>query len=337
MTEDVEICSLAVSICREKENQILALDKKRKGHLIFLPIMILLSSVFAAPFVDLELSQKLGEPLPLWMAYVATCIFCTLIFFPAFDQDYRRKAKRDFMKMMAQSLDLQYRRGGVMALGALSAHGIFPPYTSSKVEEGFKGLYKGFVIELQDFMIKTVRSAERFDFRSLIYGKTIRGVVIRIGLKKTLKNHTILIPSNMANGFLVRNLNKKFFAHEDTPFSSNQFKESYTVLSTDPSEAHYILDPAVIERVMALKEMMRAQWLEISFRDRELIIYAQYTHNFFEIGSLLSPVNVLTIERALREMNAIKGIVDTLELTPYAGLGAEVNKRPLQQKNSWPE
>ncbi|MCB1562808.1 MAG: DUF3137 domain-containing protein [Alphaproteobacteria bacterium] len=155
----------------------------------------------------------------------------------------------------------------------------------------------------------------------------LRGVVIRVKLNKSFKHHTVLIPSFLTHGFMKRTFHQKFVAHEEIGLGYGAFRKKYTILSTNPVEAHYIYDPAVIERILRLGEALEARWLEISFKDRECVIYAQYATNFFEIGHLLQPVNILTVERSLAQMQSLQSVLDILELNPLAGLGARVPDR----------
>ncbi len=339
---DIDFYKQAEIIYNENQDKIDALEKRRRYHLGFLVVTNAILALVLTPVVDLSLAMGLKMDvgkIPFWILF--TVIYALLFYFwyLIFDENYRHRAKYEFMQLMAGCMNLRYQHNGVMNLGVLRDHRIMPHALSSTAEEGFKGWYKDFKIEFQDFRIILMPGLGigRFDYRSLLWFFRIRGVAVRIALKKTLEYHTVLMPSFMANGFMKRYLNDHFHAHEVAPFGQRPFKKRYSVLSTDPAEAHYIFDPAVVERIMTLEKIMKAQWLEASFRDKEFVIYAQYAQNFFEIGHLLSPVNVLTIERVLREMNAIKGIIDILELNPYAGLGAEIKKRPPRQGHDWPQ
>jgi hypothetical protein len=327
--------TLAEKICRENESYIISLEKRRRGHLWFMIIAAFILAGVAAPilwfFVPLHL--RLPEP-PFEMRFALVIAYVTFLFllFPIFDADYRRKAKGEFLPLMARATGLEFRHNGFIRLGDIYEHHILPPYTVREVEEGFRGRHRNFDIEFQDFKISPVRDGFFFDWRSLLAFKPLRGVIIRVGLNKSLKYHTVLMPSFMANGFLKRVMHEKFTFHKSVKFAYRRFLRDYTIMATHEIEAHYVFDPAVIERVMALGELLKADWLEISFKDREMVFYAQYAANFFEIGGLLRPVNVLTVERGLAEIHALKSILDILELTPHAGLGATV---PVNKNLGW--
>lgn len=332
-----DLFQIAENIARENSEKIYRLERRRRGHLIFIIPTAAVISLFLTPFLWIYIPALLKEYEPVFNpGQIFAIVFpaVLVVFYKIFDQDYRQKAKRIFLPLMAAATGLQFRRGGYIVLGDLYDHKILPPYTTRTVEEGFKGRYRDFEIEFQDFHLSTVFDSLYFDWRSLMFLglRTSRGVLIRISLNKPLRYHTVLMPAFLANGFLKRNLNKNFVFHKDVRFVYRKFNRRYTILSTHQIEAHYILDPAVIERVMKLGEKLDADWLEISFMKRDMVIYAQYAKNFFEIGGLFEPVNVLTIERALEQMQSLKSVLDVMELNPHAGLGATV---PDNKKRVW--
>lgn len=331
MTAD--IFEQAERICAYNGSALDRLEQERRGHLLFLvfaPLLPAVLGVWALWFFLLRFDEAGVGFVLAALVFAGIYLACAVFAYPVFDYDYRKKAKRTFMEIMAGSLGLRYRRGGVIRLGDLYEHHILPPYGVHGVEEGFTARYKDFTAEFQDFKIKPEARLFAFDYRALLSLFGLRGVVIRIRLNKRFRHHTVLIPSFLTHGFMKRRFHEKFFSHEEIRLGYGAFRKNYTLLSTNPVEAHYIYDPAVIERILRLGETLEARWLEISFKDRECVIYAQYGTNFFEIGHLLQPVNILTVERSLAQMQSLQSILDILELNPMAGLGARVPDRPVR-------
>ncbi len=303
------------------------MDRRQRMHLVFVALFSLIGGAFctlflilAEHYVALSTGARTGiTVIPFWMKNLVSVVFCLSLSYFSLDNAYRRKAKHEFLYLMATALKLRYRRGGVFALGDLYEHHILPPYAQSISEEGFRGKIDGFNIAFQDFRITPVCRPWRFDYRANFL--SFYGVAIRIEMNRRFAAHTVLIPSFLANGSLKTLLHEKFIAHENVNLVYRKFKKRYTVLSTNQVESRFIFDPAVIERIMAMGEALGAGWLEISFKDREMVIIAGQTENFFEVGHLLNPVNVLTIEKALRQIAQIRAAVEILELNPLAGLG----------------
>ena len=320
-----DLYQAAEKIYFENRDVFAEMDKRQRSHLLFVAVFALIGGSFCVPFLMLAefyLHQRSGADifmLPFWLNGLIAIIFCMMLSYTSLDHSYRRKAKHEFLYMMAAVFHLRYRRGGVFPLGDLYDHHILPPYAENRSEEGFSGRIGDFHIEFQDFLITPVARLFRFDYRAR--SKKFYGVAIRIQMNRHFQAHTVLIPSFLANGVLKKLLHEKFTGHNPVNLVYRQFKKRYTVLSTDQVESRFIFDPAVIERIIAMGEALGAGWLEISFKDSEMVIIAGQTENFFEIGHLLNPVNVLTIEKALNQMARIRAAVDILELNPLAGLG----------------
>jgi hypothetical protein len=306
------------------------MDLRQRKHLLFVALFSLIGGAFCVPFLILTefyLQARTGYDaaiLPFWLNCIFSVMACLLLAYASLDHSYRKKAKHEFLYMMAHTLGLRYRRGGIFALGDLYDHHILPPYAQSQSEEGFAGRVGDFELEFQDFSIVPVRRFFRFDYRAS--RMKFYGVAIRIKLNRHFSAHTVLIPSFLANGALKTLLHEKFTNHENINLVYGKFKKCYTVLSTDQVESRFIFDPAVIERIIAMGEALGAGWLEISFKDDEMVIIAGQTENFFEIGHLLNPVDVLTIEKALLQMAQIRAAVEILELNPLAGLGGGLRR-----------
>lgn len=312
---------LAEKIAKMQSDKITRLERRRKSHFIFLLLAIVPLTVVLTPFVTGGFLYVLKTMPPLWLSPLLSFIGVTAFAFTALDSGYRHKAKHDFLYLMANALDLQYRRGGFITLGDLYDHHVLPPYAQSHSEEGFSGRESGINFQFQDFHVMPVSRWHWFDYRSFLWGLGFYGVAIRIELGRHLDHHTILMPRFIANGALKNLLHEKFYEFEDIGLVYSKFKKRHTVLATDQVEARFILDPAMIERIMTLGTLLHANWLEVSFREREMVIIAGQTQNFFEVGHLFHPVNVLTIERCLLQMEQLKAIIKTLNLNPHAGLG----------------
>lgn len=319
LPEAIDIAGLAWRIYTENEEKIQALEKKRRGHILFLAGFCLLpAALFTLPCRLVEASVD-GGGIPLFVLFLlvyAATLFC---FGLGFDNLYRRKIKRDLMAIIADGAGLDYRYGGVMTLASLQDHLILPPYASHKLEEGFSGRYRNRKIEFQDFSLLTPRDMQLFDIPAQNRTSLIRGVVMRIALERPLEHHTVLLPSSWTSLLMKQSSNMKFIALNPVNLVFNRFTRHYTVLSTSQIEARVVLDPAMMERLIDLARHLNARWLGVSFRDREMAVCAQYGRNFFEIGRLLKPLNALTITEALEDILRFRVIADVLELREKAG------------------
>lgn len=257
-----------------------------------------------------------------WALLFVTMILSFIFEYELLNFNYRRYVKKKLLGDIARNFGFVYKDGGVMRLGDLYDHNLLPPYTTRVVEEGFHGEIDGFNIEIQDFTIQSVMRLGRFDLRALFGGSSFYGLAMRIKLNKTLKHHTIMMPTMFAHGKMRKYLNVKFREFDEVNLVFRKFKRRYTILSENQVESRAIFDPAMIERMLEFGKKLGSSWLEVSFKEREMVIIAGQSRNFFEPGTLLNPPSVLTIEQVMDQLAALKEIIEILELNIYTGIGA---------------
>ncbi len=322
-----ELFILAEQIAREQQGKLAKLESKRCDHLLFVMICIIPLTLLGTPVILVAGAHYLQIFLPIAVAALIALIVSFIFTFLAMDKSYRKKAKHDFMYALAGAMGLDYRRGGFITLGDLYDHHVLPPYAQSQSEEGFAGQHNEIDYAFQDFSIASVARLHWFDFRSWRFSPQFYALAVRIQLGRKLDHHTILMPNFMAHGFLKMAVNEKFHRFEDIDLVFSKFKKRYTILSTDQVEARYVFDPAMMERIMALDDLLGSNWLEISFRGREMVIIAGQVQNHFEVGHLFNPINVLTIEKTLLQLEKLKMSVRLLALNPHTGLGSFIGRK----------
>ena len=312
---DTPFFALAEQIYKANRPLFDNLRRERNKHLLLLGLASLLITPALMSFIYSLLQKHVTVPSASIIA-LPCFIICAICMYPGFNNAYRSIAKKPFLSGLAAQMGLTFYPGGAMRLGDLHDHNLLPPYSTREVEEGFKGNINGFDFEFQDFTISTVSRLGRFDYRAIFNRQPFYGVAMRIHLNRTFRHHTILLPSSMNHA-----LNVKFISFENIDLVFRKFHQSYTIISENQIEARVIFDPAMIERVMALGDKLGANWLGISFMDREMAIIAGQARNFFEIGSLLHIPSVLTIEKVLTEIDLFKSVLEILELNPHTGPG----------------
>ena len=76
---------------------------------------------------------------------------------------------------------------------------------------------------------------------------------------------------------------------------------------------------------MELGEHLNAEWMDASFKGRELLITLHFKKDFFEIGSLLKPVTEESLGKTIGEVQHILGIATILKHNMYLGQDAYRN------------
>lgn len=323
-TDQTDLFPTAEAIFREHHDDILWLENRRR-NLIIVSVctcfVIALITAFVLPLLVQILQEPHQKSADLSMIGHLLYGFGGLIAFgfvqyEFVDNFYRRLAKRKCLPVLAERFKMTYRRGGYFMLTEVYDHHIIPPYTKRTVEEGFAGKFKGFRIEFQDFSLSPARH-----YLGL---RDYYGLALKVELNKTFHHHTVLLPAKEQRKFLSLLPNPNLFLHEDINLVYHSFTRHYVCLSTSQIEARYVMDPAVMDRFARLAETFDTDSISASFMDDEMVVMLRPGKNLFEVGSLRDPVTVLTIERTLQQINALRQIAGIFELNAFAGLGARV-------------
>lgn len=329
--DDAALFPLAEGFFRAYEKDILWLEQRRL-NMIFVAFAIAVVAILIA-LLTLPALLALWQSPGHGQSDLAGQLLLLLFFSAGFaagayrfiDGFYRRLAKRKCLDILARSLKMEYRRTGFFHLASVYDHHILPPYSRRVVEEGFAGNFKGFRIEFQDFLITPVqRYRDGEGFGSFSRLRRYYGLALKVKLNKSFRHHTVLLPAREQNRFLASLPNANLFLHEDVNLVYHSFTKHYVCLSTNQVEARYVMDPAVMERFARLAETLETDRISASFMGDEMVIVLRPLANLFEVGTLRAPVTVLTIERTLQQISALRRIAEIFELDAFAGLGAAV-------------
>lgn len=328
----LDLFPTAEAIFKEYRAEIWQLENRRRNMIFVFVTTSLTIAVLSFFFIPFALALATRTPLLMPLGLQTNLLYTVLTvlgFLPVqygiLDGIYRRLAKRKCLSILARALKMTYRRGGFFYLTAIYDHHILPPYSKRTVEEGFTGKFKGFKFEFQDFFISPVqRFYDGMGYRSFASLRHYYGLAMKVELNKRFAHHTVLLPAKEQKHFLARLPNANLFLHEDVNLVYHDFTRHYVCLSTHQVEARYILDPAVMERFTRLAEAFDTDRISASFMGNEMVIVMRPLLNLFEIGSLRDPVTVLTIERTLMQLYALRQMAQIFELNDKAGLGATV-------------
>lgn len=250
-----------------------------------------------------------------WLPVLIFTLMAVVIEFQIINALYRRKTKDAFLNRLAQALGLQYSKTGVFPLDEIAAHSVLPPHDRQLIEDGFVGKINGVTMAFQEVVLSSrVRDQEN----KVRYETGFWGILLRIKIEKALNAHTIILPRRTMANFLRR----QFTPYKPANMVSPAFEKRFEVMTTDQVEARYILDPAFMERVMEATSLLSTKDVEISFLGQEILFAIEHFKPVFEIGSLLKPLTGDQLQIVADELKMLIGLLDTLKLNPYTGLGA---------------
>lgn len=284
--------------------------RRIKFQRIMMAGIILFAIVLTFTFMKLSASD-INLQLPV---VVGTLLF-SLILFQFLNSTYKKTTKAMFVKQAAKAAGLSYTPNGVFSLSEITKHKILPHYDRHRMEDGFRGEYKGVPIEFQEVVLSDLeRDPNNKDRpRELL---SFWGMIVRFKLHKPVEGHTVIIPCN----FLETFFRSKFSSFQRVKLVSNKFEATYNVISTDQVEARVILNPAFMERFMEAGKTLKSRWVEASFLGNEIVFIIEHRKPLFEIGPLWRPLTEDYLAKTANEINAILHIIDILKINPQVSL-----------------
>jgi len=103
--------------------------------------------------------------------------------------------------------------------------------------------------------------------------------------------------------------------YKKTKLEDVKFSKNWKINTTDPIETRYILTPAFMERMLALKKVFRGRKINFSFWKHYLLIVISSYHNWFETATLFkSIINYKSAHRCFNQIQSILSVIDILKL-----------------------
>ncbi len=286
------------------------IEKRRKGHILFwLGVCAFSLAVFLLPLFAIGLINEVSIFIAVTLSFfIGNCVFLVL------NRDYRKKAKRDFMGGLAGQAGLTYHPVGCFPVGDVYDHRILPKYDTHEKEDGFSGKVNGVPVSFQEVRLFLEEKSEYQDVKTRL--PVFQGILVRIGLRKKLDFHTIVMPCNALTTWAKTALSD----YDRVKLVSQKFEKRYDVIATHQVESRYVMDPAFIERFLEAGEAMGAQTVSASFKEWEAVFAMRYDYDLFEFPHMLHPLGEYHFESVMKEIQTISSLVEILKLNPDFGL-----------------
>lgn len=246
---------------------------------------------------------------------IAVPLVLSFVFFHALNMIYSHKAKKLFVESIATAAGFHYKPGGIFPAGDAAIHKILPPHDKNRAEDGFEGTYNGVPLALQEVELSDMRP-ETKDHKGGEEMLLFRGLMAKIQMKRPFEGHTIVISHNAMQTFF----RTKFTEFQRVRLTSSKFGDLFDVVSTDQVESRVILNPAFMERLMDAEKILKARWIEISFKNSEIMLAIQRSKPLFEVGPLWQRISEQGLRQSAEGLETLLRLIDVLRLNRQAGL-----------------
>ncbi len=222
--------------------------------------------------------------------------------------------KHDILRPVATFFGLNFAAKGRNLCSSFSDTGILHKHDERKHEDAFWGVYQGVELAFEEVKLIKVTRTNKGTRRNTVFD----GVAVMLQMNKRFSGHTI-IQEDLGGAFnWIRDKTNKL---EAVRLEDPQFEDRFEVYTSDQVEARYLLTPAFMERMLSVAEAFDKAKLRACFRDDRLYLLIPYRKNLFEAASLHKTVlETNSLRTVLRQIQELRGIVDTLKLNERLGL-----------------
>lgn len=244
--------------------------------------------------------------LLLWIAVPIVLLFAARA---------HREVRRWFKSMVVQRVvgaladGLTYSQASGFSREQFLAMDLFGSRNDSfSSEDEVRGQHNGI-----DFALHEVRAARREkrgkDTTTIVY---FQGTIVAVEFNKHFHGHTTVVPQSEHFGLLGESDERN--GRDRVSMQDAEFEKAYTVYSTDPQQAHYLLTPRMLQLIMDTRTRLGAK-LRLAFRDNMLFVAVPSTRNRFEVNLLTTRV---TPEQVIGDLGAAlhlaQGLISGLDL-----------------------
>lgn len=197
----------------------------------------------------------------------------------------------------------------------LHKFGLTPKHTTCETEDYISGVHSNVKFHLMEATLKKVKHRWRRSYIETVF----KGFLIRLEMNKNFKGHTAVFnqgsndPTPRFFGLWKKRLGT--VPQQEVELEDPEFNKRFKVYADDQVEARYLLTPSFMERLKTLGHNLKAQHLECSFIDNEVLIKVSTNHNYFEPENIYNPpLFIEAINTIFSEIHVIYDIIEHLKL-----------------------
>ena len=228
-------------------------------------------------------------------------------------KDYRRRFKKKIFAKLVERIDptLRYDPDRKISSVLFDASGLFPrDYTLYQGNDLIEGAIGDTPISFCDLNVqKEYRDAKGRKNRSIVFA----GTFVVTEFHKHFNGFVRVVPDFAERYFGVTGRWLQGWDKEVVRMDSPRFEKLFKVYAKDSVEAHYLLTPNIMERIVALQERADAP-IYLSFRYEKLFIAVAHGEDRFEPTLFTSLLKVDTFLKYAENLDLILSIVEELNL-----------------------
>ncbi len=260
----------------------------------------LLTLVIMAPFVVIT------SALPITVILTIIYVIINVSKNTDYEKEYRNAYKNYFVSSTMKKIftDLTYSHKSSMPYGEISKTGIMRMGDCYSSNDYCTAKYKGANFKQADVHLQEEHTDSDGD---RTYVTIFRGRYIIFDFDKTIQKRLVVAGKSFRNEKIDKNF-------ERIKLESSEFNKTFDVFAEDGFEAFYILNPAVMERIMKLSNIHNNQ-IMLAFYKGEMHIAINNNIDSFEPARPTKPIDEKAeFNKVINDLKVITNIVDEMKL-----------------------
>lgn len=312
---------LASGLGAYMEEQASVRVKARRTTRLRLPIAIIVGIVwivvsFGSFFKLASMGQFFLIILPFFGGFFLTAGVAYWALLPRMKAVREVKARTN--ETIAEAAGLTYNlKGDASAMHKLCrAYGLFPAHNRQTFEDFWEGEIAGHSIRLFEAHLQWRSSDSDSGPRT----RTVfRGPVMTLGFSRRFQGTTLVLRDG-AKTKLIGNKKKEHFKADGkrldyVQLSDPRFEELFDVYGTDQVEAHYLVNPAYMERLMEVERAFFGSYIRALFHDGELVV-ALHSGELFESATIDAAEDQRRVAQTIQQLKILAKLAEALQEPP---------------------
>ena len=229
-----------------------------------------------------------------------------------------REVKERTNQAIAVAAGLTYSiKGDASALHKLCrAHGMFPAHNQQNFEDFWEGEIAGHAFRLFEAHLQFRSSDSDGGSRTKT---TFRGPVMTLGFSRRFQGTTLVLRDGGQTSFIGNKKKDSFKADgkrlDYVPLSDPRFEDLFDVYGTDQVEAHYLVNPVYMERLMDVERAFFGSYIRTLFHDGELVVVL-HSGKLFESASIDSAEDRTRVIETINQLKILAKLAEALQEPP---------------------
>jgi hypothetical protein len=229
-----------------------------------------------------------------------------------------REVKARTNEAIAEAAGLTYNiKGDASALHRLcDAHGMFPAHNQQKFEDFWEGEIAGHPFRLFEAHLEFRSSDSDGGSRTKT---TFRGPVMTLGFSRRFQGTTLVLRDGGKTSFIGNKKKDSFKADGKrlnyVALSDPRFEDLFDVYGTDQVEAHYLVNPAYMERLMDVERAFFGSYIRTLFHEGELVVVL-HSGKLFESASLEASEDRARVVETINQLKILAKLAEALQEPP---------------------